>query len=148
MRSPDCCARSSAVALRGRDQPQLLDLGRVQLVRKLVHVGRQLPELGRQAPGPRPSLNVGLAAPEQLHLHREDRQPLVDVVVQVARNPSPFIFLRGNQTAGEVLILLVARSQRRLAVAQFCLGVLALGDIEAGADVPREGAGGGKTRDA
>jgi hypothetical protein len=58
----------------------------------------------------------------------------------------PFDFLSGNQTARELLILLMALPKRRLAFAQLGLGPLALGDINAGADVSREGPVGRKAR--
>ena len=50
--------------------------------------------------------------------HRQHRQPLADIVVQIARDARPFRFLRGNQPAGEILILADALSKRPLALAQ------------------------------
>ena len=58
--------------------------------------------LGCDAAGPLAGLDVRLLI-EQLHLHREQRQPLVEVVVQVARNAPALVLLRGDQAAGKIV---------------------------------------------
>ena len=79
--------------------------------RALLKGGHDLGEVGLRS---RPAQAMLEAAQH----HRQHREPLAEIVVQIAPDARPFRFLRGNQPAGEILILLIALSKLRLAVAQ------------------------------
>ena len=126
----------------------MLEQGGVQLVGQRPEIIPQRDRLSLQAG----QLVVhwlrgaGEPPPEGAQRDRKRGDALPHVVVQLAGDARPFDFLSGNQTARELLILLIALSKRRLAFAQLGLGSLALGDINAGTDVSREGAVGSKAR--
>src|SRR5215470_5580700 len=77
-------------------EPQLLELRRMELMRKLVHRRRQLPDVAQQLAYPGPELALGLRGllAQEIHLHGQECQPLAEVVVQLARDAPRFTFLR------------------------------------------------------
>ena len=110
-----------AVFLQGGRQARVLEDTRVQFMREMSDVVRKTGS-GLLNHGER-FVNVALrsrladATSETAEHHRETRKPLADVVVELARDASPFHFLRGNQSPGKILILLVALSKRPLTLA-------------------------------
>ena len=130
-------------------QTEVLEQGGVQLVGQQPEIVPQRDRLSLQAGQfvVHRLQGAGEPPPEGAQRDRKRGEALPHVVVQLAGDACPFDFLRGNQPAREFLILLMALAKRRLAFAQLGFGPLALGDVDAGTDVSREGPVGRKARD-
>ena len=108
-------------------QPQMLQHGRMQIVRELANVACEAERLLLKLHQFLLQLltDVILAQPllETTEGDRYARQLLTDVVVQVPRDPCPLDLLRLDQAAGQILNLLMACFQRSLARANPIFGV-------------------------
>src|SRR5215831_5642062 len=96
-----------------RREPELLQLRRVELMRELVYRRRQLPHLAQEIPYAGAELAHGLRGllAQQIHLDRQQRQPLAEVVVELARDPPRFVLLRLEQPASQLAKLGLAQPQ-------------------------------------
>ena len=93
----------AAQAADGGHEPQLLELRRVQLVREVMHGGGQLLDPARQFlhPPVEQGTGPGRVLGEEVQLHGDEGQALVQVVVQLAGDPPAFRFLGLEQPAGQ-----------------------------------------------
>ena len=139
-----CTPQLAAVRRQALHEPEVLQHGRMEIVRELANVACEparlllkldefLFELLRE---------VILAQPllETTEGDRDTSQLLADIVVQVPRDPRPFDFLRPDQPAGQILNLLMTRLQCRLACENPILGVLPFGDVDVASHVAGEAA--------
>src|SRR5262249_58742402 len=94
-------------------EPQLLELRRMELMRQLVHRRRQLSDVTQQFLYPGPELAHGLRGllAQEIQRHGQERQPLAEVVVQLARYPPRLTFLRLEQAPGQAAKLDLAQPQ-------------------------------------
>src|SRR5215470_6702874 len=92
-----------AEAADRRDEPQLLQLGRVQLVRQVVHGRGQLSGSSHQLLQAAAELicRCRRVLAEELHFHGQERQALVQIVVELASNPPRFGLLSDKEPAGQ-----------------------------------------------
>src|SRR5271166_6597012 len=67
----------------------------------------------------------GRIALQTSYFHTQEGHPLIDVVVEIARDPVPFLFLSINEPAAQI--------------AEHLFGEPVLGDVKAGPDIAGEG---------
>jgi hypothetical protein len=103
--------------LQGGGQAEVVQDGRAQVVRNAAHLGHHVAELvgGMLEHRLRRLLLLGLARRQPDHpgldLQLDRHQPLADAVMQVARQPRPFLFLRLDHALGQHLELGVGHAQ-------------------------------------
>ena len=137
-----CTPELATVGSQALHQPQMLQHGRMEIVRELANVACELERLLLKLHELLSQLltDVVLAQPllETTEGDRHTCQLLADVVVQVARDPRPLDLLRPDQPPGQRLNLLMTRLQCRLARANPIFGVLPFGDVDVAADIAGE----------
>ena len=137
-----CTPEFATVRSQALHQPQMLQHGRMEIVRELANVACELERLLLKLHEFLSQLltDVILAQPllETTEGDRDTSQLLADVVVQVPRDPRPLDLLRLDQPAGQILNLLMTRLQCSLARANPIFGVLPFGDVDVAADIAGE----------
>src|SRR5215470_6388718 len=100
---------------QGGDEPGLLEDTRVQIVREVAHAFRDVADLLPQSAELLASPAARLGLPLE-HAERDGHrgEVLTDVVVQLAGDPPPFLFLGGHELTGEMADLLCALPRRAL----------------------------------
>src|SRR5215470_713853 len=103
------------VPAQGRDEAGLLEDARVQVVREVAHAFRDVADLLAQSAElfARPTRRLGLPL-EHAEGDGDRGQVLAHVVVQLAGDPPPFLFLGGHELTGEMADLLRALPRRAL----------------------------------
>jgi hypothetical protein len=108
-------------AAQRRNQAQHPQTRRVQLVRQIVQaLGDPVGALTRLL-DQRDRVRALPAFPKQLQIDRQQRHLLVDIVVQLARDPGALGFLRQQQSTAEIVNPLVAGAKRGLVFADLDL---------------------------
>ena len=119
-------------ALQRRDEAHQPQLGRMQPVRQFVHAAGNILRPVHGVVGHRDRVALGRAA-EQLEVDLQQRHLLADVIVQLARDPRPFGFLRVQQPRAKIADAFVAAAQLEFAAPHLFFGLTPPGPLDAAA---------------
>ena len=94
------------LGLQRFDKTEIIEHGRVQSVRKIMDIFAQLRET-RANGSARLTRWRQIATRKLRGVDRQSSEPLCDVVVQFAREPAPFVFMRADQPSAQGLCFLL-----------------------------------------
>src|SRR5262245_929993 len=105
----------------GGDQSDQLQLRWVQSVREFVHARRDALYGFQRSRQPLRAVHLQLIGTEPIELDGQDRELLIDVVVQFTGNAGAFRLLFAEQPSAQVANSFVAHPQHRLTATQLAL---------------------------